>query len=441
MTATSKPAPLWISRPRPRTKRLKATPTLEVVFDREPQDSPEPLTALAAVPSARAAEFLAPQPLSGAQGFDVAVLEQGSGRPVAFATVLRAQGSEFQKRTRLPSSALESAAWLTRVHVAPDAPAGTHAVLLYSALRQARGWGAVTAAFLMADDQTPTAARYGISPLLSVPRLDVPGTGAFRAKAQRLDVLLHKTAEEASAAGQTLEPSFLVTEIRETIETLFLDRMQQTRFFQTVEAGTLTREQYVYMLTQLHQFVRYTTRLLGRCVALSDESNMRNHFIHHLTGEINHEVIIEKDLEYLGEDAQYVKLHAQPNLATRQFMTTQESAIGFYSDPVLMLAAPLAAEGVSGHLDGRVMEKLHTLMASWGVKEPKKASHFISSHIEFDGGDDGHWQGNLTMLAHYLRSEGQLRRFLSLLRVSVDAVLRQYDSYVGDVELWSAQPE
>jgi len=441
MTATSKPASLWISRPRPRTKRLKATATLEVVFDREPQDNPELLTALAALPSARAAEFLAPQRLSGAQGFDVAVLEQGSGRTVAFATVVRAHSSEFQERTRLPSSALESAAWLTRVHVAPDAPAGTQSVLLYSALRQARGWGAVTAAFLMADDQTPTAARYGITPLLAVPRMDMLGTGAFRAKAQRLDVLLHKTAEEASAAGQALEPSFLVTEIRETIETLFLDRMQQTRFFQTVEAGTLTREQYVYMLTQLHQFVRYTTRLLGRCVALSDESNMRNHFIHHLTGEINHEVIIEKDLEYLGEDAQYVKLFAQPNLATRQFMTTQESAIGFYSDPVLMLAAPLAAEGVSGHLDGRVMEKLHTLMAGWGVKEPKKASHFISSHIEFDGGDDGHWQGNLTMLAHYLRGEGQLRRFLSLLRVSVDAVLRQYDSYVGDVELWSAQPE
>ncbi|HEX8705511.1 MAG TPA: hypothetical protein VF815_42145 [Myxococcaceae bacterium] len=441
MTATSKPASLWISRPRPRTKQLKATSSLQVVFDREPQDSPESLTSLAAQPSARVAEFLAPQRIGGGQGFDVAVLEQASGRTVAFATVLRAQGSEFQHRTRLPASALESAAWLTRVHVAPDAPAGTSSVLLYSALRQARGWGSTTAAFLMADDQTPTAMRYGISPLTAVPRLDVPGTGAFRAKAQRLDLLLHKSAEEAAAAGQTLEPSFLVTEIRETIETLFLDRMQQTRFFQTVEAGTLTREQYVYMLTQLHQFVRYTTRLLGRCVALSEESQMRNHFIHHLTGEINHEVIIEKDLEYLGEDAQYVKHAAQPNLATRQFMATQESAIGFYSDPVLMLAAPLAAEGVSGHLDGRVLEKIHALMASWGVKEPKKATHFISSHIEFDGGDDGHWQGNLAMLAHYLRNEAQLRRFLALLRVSVDAVLRQYDSYVGDVELWSARPE
>jgi hypothetical protein len=441
MTTASKPASLWISRPRPPTKRLKATPSLEVVFDSEPRESPELLSPLAAHPSSRVAEFLPPQRLSGTQGCDVAVVEQASGRTVAFATVLHSEGSEFQERTRLPSSALVSSAWLTRVHVAPEAPSGTLSVLLYAALRQARGWGRTTAAFLMADDQTPLATRYGMTPLLAVPRLDVPGTGAFRAKAQRLDLLLHKTAEEATAAGQPLEPSFLVTEIRDTIETLFLDQMQQTRFFQTVEAGTLTREQYVYMLTQLHQFVRYTTRLLGRCVALSDESTLRNHFIHHLTGEINHEVIIEKDLEYLGEDAQYVKAAAQPNLATRQFMATQESAIGFYADPVLMLAAPLAAEGVSGHLDGRVMEKLHTLVAAWGVKEPKKATHFISSHIEFDGGDDGHWQGNLAMLAHYLRNELQLRRFLALLRVSVDAVLRQYDSYVGDVELWSARPE
>ena len=61
--------------------------------------------------------------------------------------------------------------------------------------------------------------------------------------------------------------------------------------------------------------------------------------------------------------------------------------------------------------------------------------------IEFDGGDDGHWQGNLTLLSKYLRSEVQLRRFLALLRVSVDATLRQWDSYVGDVELWSARPQ
>ncbi|MDY7233167.1 hypothetical protein [Hyalangium rubrum] len=441
MTAASKSAPVWVHRTRPQTTRMQASPSFDVVVDRLPQEKPALLEPLAAHPAARTAELLAPQGVSPSRGCDVAVVERTSGRTVAFATVLHSQGSTFQEYTRLADAALEKAAFLTRVYVAPDAPNGTLPVLLYAGLRQARGWGLTTVGVLMADDQTPLAPRYGFTPLASVPRMDVAGTGAFRAKAQRLDILLHKTSEEAAAAGQPLDPVFLVTEIRETIETDFLDRVRQAHFFQAVETGTLTREQYTYVLTQLHQFVRYTTRLLGRCVALSNESAMRNHFIHHLTGEINHEVIIERDLEHLGEDSQYVKDAAQPNAATRQFMCTQESAIGFYGDPVLMLAAPLAAEGVSGNLDSPMVEKLQALVGSWGVKEPQKAMRFISSHIEFDGGDDGHWQGNLMMLSHYLRTELQLRRFLSLLHVSVDAVLRQYDSYVGDVALWSARPQ
>ncbi len=440
MTSSSNSPSLWITQQRPRTTRLQASPALDVVYDRSPQESPELLAPLTSAAGARAAEFLAPQRLSGVRGCDVAVVERASGRTVAFASALHAEGSDFQERTRLAPAVLENAVYLTRVHVAPEAPSGTLSVLLYAAARQARGWGRHTAAFLLADDQTPLATRYGLTPLQGVSRVDVPGTGAFRAKAQRLDMLLYKTAEEATAAGQFLEPTFLVTEIRDTIENLFLDRVGGTRFFQAVEAGTLTREQYVYTLTQLHQFVRYTTRLLGRCVALSDESAMRNHFIQHLTGEINHEVIIERDLEHLGEDSRYVKEASQPNLPTRQFMCTQESAIAFYGDPVLMLAAPLAAEGVSGHLDGRFMEKMNAVVGAWGVKDPQKATRFMSSHIEFDGGDDGHWQGNLVMLSRYLRTELALRRFLALLRVSVDAVLKQYDSYVGDVELWSARP-
>ena len=78
--------------------------------------------------------------------------------------------------------------------------------------------------------------------------------------------MLYGASEEASKAGQPVEPSFLVGEVHDTIHHLFLDKVGQSAFFQAVDAGTLTREQYVYTLTQLHQFVRYTTRLLGRCV-------------------------------------------------------------------------------------------------------------------------------------------------------------------------------
>ncbi|MBN1208472.1 MAG: hypothetical protein JXB05_26665 [Myxococcaceae bacterium] len=442
MTApASQTSSLWHARPRPQVTTQRITATLDAVIDQVPSAQPSLLAPLAANAAARVAELFSPESLTGAQGNDVALVDRASGQCVAFATVLHAEGSDFQQRTRLASGVLEQAVWLTRVYVAPTAPAGTQAVLLYAALRQARGWGRSTAAFLMADDETPLARRYGITPLQAVPRMDLAGTGAFRAKAQRLDLMLYHASEEASKAGQPLEPTFLVGEILDTINQLFLDKVGQGRFFQAVDAGTLTREQYVFTLTQLHMFVRWTTRLLGRCVAASNETELRSHFIHHLTGEINHEIIIERDLEHMGEDTTYVKEVAQPNLPTREFMCTQESAVAFYNDPVLMLAAPLAAEGVSGHLGQLFVDKMNALVASWGVKEPARATRFLSSHIEFDGGDDGHWQGNLTLLSKYLRTEVQLRRFLALLRVCVEATLRQWDSYVGDVELWSARPQ
>ncbi|WP_224368519.1 hypothetical protein [Hyalangium versicolor] len=442
MTAlASKPNPIWHQKPRPQVTTQRVTAQLDAVIDRVPQATPALLAPLAAQSAARAAEFLATESLTGAKGYDVTLVEHGTNRAVAFATVLQAEGSDFQSRTRLDPSVLEKSAFLTRVHVAPDAPKGTSAVLLYAALRQARSWDRKMASFLMVDDATPLARQYNLVSLGGVPRIDGPGGHAYRAKSQRLDIVLHRAFEEAREAGQPVVPSFLVAEILDTINNLFLDKVGQASFFQAVEAGTLTREQYVYSLTQMHQFVRYTTRLLGRCVGTSPTTELRTHFIAHLRGEINHEIIIEKDLAHLGEDVQYVKELAQANLPTREFMCTQEAAIGFYEDPILMLAAPLAAEGVSGHLGNLFMEKLNGCVASWGVKEPQKATHFLGSHIEFDGGDDGHWQGNLDLLAQHLKTEQEMRRFLSMLRVSVDATLKQWDSYVSDVDLFSALPQ
>jgi hypothetical protein len=439
--ATAKSNPFWQLKPQPQVVTLKATETLDVVIDHVPQASPTLLSSLGANPAARAAEFLAPEGLTGTAGYDVALVERATGRCVAFASVLSAPTSDFQTRTRLDSKVLETVAYLTRVHVAPDAPAGAQAVLLYSALRQARATGRHTVAALMADDDTPTARRYGMITLAQVPRLDVAGKGAFRAKAQRLDLILHQTFEEAAAAGQKILSTFLAQEIFDTLQYELFTPVREARFFKAVEAGTLTREQYVYTLTQFHLFVRWTTRLLGRCVGFSPTTDMRTHFIQHLKGEVNHEIIIERDLQHLGEDPAYVMQVAQPNTPAREFMCAQESAIGFYNDPLLLLAAPLAAEGVTGFLGPGFIEKLNGCVASWGIKDPGKATHFLSSHIEYDGGDDGHWQGNLTMLAEHLTTEALLRRYLCLMRVSAEGTLRQWDSYVGDVEVLGARPQ
>ena len=137
----------------------------------------------------------------------------------------------------------------------------------------------------------------------------------------------------------------------------------------------------------------------------------------------------------LGEDVEFVVQRMSPNLATRQFMAAQESAIGFHRDPVLLMAAPLAAEGISGHLDQRFMDALHESVARWGVPEPERVTRFYSSHIDFDGGDDGHWQGTMTMLAAHLRDETALARFMSMLRVTTDSMLRCYDSWIDEMPL------
>lgn len=438
MTADASNPPVWNIKPLPQESTYKITDKLDAIIHRTPRvDAPQ----LATLGAARAPEFLAPESLTGSKGYDVALVDRASGRAVAFATVLHAEGSDFQARTRVAASQLERVAYVTRVHLASDAPAGTQSVLMYAALRAARAWGRDVAAFLMADDDTPTAKRYNLLTLNGLPRLDVAGTGAFRAKSQRLDLLLHQTSTEAAQAGQALEPSFLVQEIYDTLYHNLFSKVPDARFFKAVEAGTLTREQYVYTLTQFHLFVRFTTRLLGRCVGHSPTTEMRTHFIQHLTGEVNHEIIIERDLEHLGEDPTYVKEVAQPNLPCREFMASQESAIGFYQDPLLLLVAPLAAEGVTGHLAPGFMKRLNANVASWGVANPEKATRFLGSHIDFDGGEDGHWQGNLDMLAKHLKTETLLRRFLTLLNVSAEGTLRQWDSYVGDVELWSARPQ
>jgi hypothetical protein len=69
------------------------------------------------------------------------------------------------------------------------------------------------------------------------------------------------------------------------------------------------------------------------------------------------------------------------------------------------------------------------------VPEPDRVTRFYSSHIDYDGGDDGHWETTMTMLAEHLCNETALARFLGLLRVTTDAMLRCYDSWIDDIPL------
>jgi hypothetical protein len=226
--------------------------------------------------------------------------------------------------------------------------------------------------------------------------------------------------------------------VPEAVETLerWVRHFFTTRWFETLYSGRLSRQQYIYTLSNLHQFVRWTTRLIGRAVSHSHDRALRDHWLEHLRDEINHELIIEKDLKNLGVDPAYVAERMVPEPNTLQFMGVQESLIGFHGDPVLFMAAPFVAEGYGARLDERFMGALEESALGWGIKNPRLVTSFYASHISYDGGDDGHWALIRRILERYLTDHCQLQRFLSAVRAAADATERAYTAYIADLSVF-----
>jgi hypothetical protein len=265
-----------------------------------------------------------------------------------------------------------------------------------------------------------------------------PGPDGREAHGQRVDLAAGRAYDAViEVGGNHLDPTLFGDEVVETFERWLLD-LYGRGFFKAVSDGTLTKPQYVYTISNMHQFVRWTTRLLGHAVAHSHERGLRNHFLAHLQGEVNHEIIIERDLAHLGEDVAFVVDRMAASPGTRQFMAVQESLAGLHHDLILFLASPLAAEGIASHLTPAFLEALERTIAGWGVREPKRAMTFFSSHVNTDGGDDGHWELVMRVVRDHLRSDDDLRRFLGILRASTRALTTAYDEFVDDVALFVA---
>jgi hypothetical protein len=362
-------------------------------------------------------------------------------RCVATGSVFRAEASAFSALTGLSDAALEASIGLGEVYLAADAPVQALPVLLYLLLRRGRIWGRHTV-ISYAELGMLGGERDVVEwqPLPHLPPLLAPGSSApLSPVAQRLDIAIHKAEQASGADGRRFLKQFFVPEAVETLER-HLDSFFKTEFFTAVYAARLSREQYVYSMSNLHQFVRYTTRLIGRAVGLSNDEELRNHWLAHLSGEINHEKIIEKDLANLGADVDYVVQHMLPNVPNQEFMVMQESVIGFHQDPVLFMAAPFAAEGWTARLDQRFLQGLEASVRSWGIDKPRHVTSFLSSHINFDGGEDGHWEGTRKILGRFLESDHMLQKFLNLVHLAMNAFERSYASYVTEQRLWSAIP-
>ncbi|MBX3273900.1 MAG: hypothetical protein KF729_26785 [Sandaracinaceae bacterium] len=311
------------------------------------------------------------------------------------------------------------------------------ALVLYAAARRARIDGASTIAAHVCDPHRAVTGALGLEAIEGLawvrdetgarPRSLVPA-------ANRLDLAIDRAwAAFAQVRDERPSPEWFIDEVDETIERWLAD-LYGRGFFRAVFERTLTREQYVYAASNMHQFVRWTTRLLGLAVGSSHERATRDHFLGHLAGEVNHEIIIERDLAHLDVDVSYVVERMAPSPHTRHFMAVQESLIGFHHDPVAFMASPLAAEGIASHLTPAFVDALEATIAGWGVSEPRRAMTFFTSHVHTDGGDDGHWETTLGLLRAHLDAELVAARFLATLRSSMSALTGAYDEYVDDVE-------
>ncbi len=252
---------------------------------------------------------------------------------------------------------------------------------------------------------------------------------------QRIEYTLLKLSDELPANSNDFITAEFVKDMYKMFFTWY-DKFNQGTWVQSINNRTITKNQYISTLYNLHSYVKYTTRICARAVAHSDDKFLRNNYIDHFREEINHETLIEKDLVQLGEDVDYLKDYYIPNSKTKAFMILQESTIGFYNDPVLLLACPFVAEGISAHFKIELLDNLEETIKGWGIKDAEKAMRFLNSHVKFDGGEDGHWEDVIKVLPLYIKTEHDRQKFISIAKFGMDALYNSFNSNVDENLIW-----
>lgn len=315
-------------------------------------------------------------------------------------------------------------------------------MLCYFALRQARIWECQNVMALVQDHHS-TAQEFAeflrLEPISYLSPLQI-NQKTERVYAQRLKYAIHHAYEGCDQPQRDFIQTYFISEILTLFEG-WLKNFFQESWFSSVKSHTMAYEQYVCSLYNLHQFVKHTTRLAARCVALCEDRELRNHYIHHLRGEINHEIIIESDLKALNADVEFLLNTHVPHPATAEFMTLQESVIGFKQDPILMLACPFVAEGMTANISTIFVDDLYATIKKWGVENPATVSRFLTSHMKTDGGEDGHWLRVIMMIDKFIKTENHHQQFLNILHLAMNSYAHGLNANVDDLELWRMDPQ
>jgi hypothetical protein len=373
-------------------------------------------------------------PITGSSAVRIGIINQNS-EWICSAIVAPAEDTSFHALSGKSKQYLTRSIWISDITINYPDRSEVLPCLLYLALRRGRIWGRKTIVTYVNNSVNFSADFLGLEKIENCGMATNELGQCFVAMAQRLDIALHNTYIAASPEIQSFLRLHFVAEVVEALD-LWISKFFQTAWFKSIYQGTLTRQQYIYTLSNTYQYVRFTTRLIGRAVSLSDNSDLRRHWLNHLQGEIDHEVIIESDLNYLSADVKYVINSMLATNETQEFIVAQESILGFQQDPVIFLAAPFVAEGFSANLDANFLAALEANAKNWGVQNPKLVTKFLASHINYDGGDDGHWEQTRVILSQFLIDNTQIQRFLNMAHLTMNSFERSYNAYVEDLEIF-----
>lgn len=408
-------APSVNSSPAPESPILSRL-ALEIV--RAPEVLPVELTELRRLVYVEETKFIPESALTSSADFlGVHVFLRLDGRLVAAGHALPAVDSDFPFYSGIPPERLVGTAYSSRLIVHPDVRgAGVSRLLVYAIMREIRLMGLSSFVCFQTPGAHANKRTMGVQEIAGARRREVVGADGnpyvLIAHGQNIPYARHicfgaMTQEQRDWVADNV----MVGEVMESVSRS-IELFHRHEWFRRAVDGNLTREQYLQTIGCWHQFVRWTTRLLARVASITADPVLRRNFLRHLSGEVDHEKMIERDIAYLRGDVAYFRDSMAPPRHIRTFMALQESLASFHVDPELFLAVPFTIEGMSGRLGADVIDGLKACVSSWGYDEPGRAITFLASHIITDGGEDGHWNAVAAMVRRYVRTDSFLQNFL-----------------------------
>lgn len=363
------------------------------------------------------------------------ILKSGTTELLAYANIALAEKSGLGKTLQLPEDALKNSVLIDSIWTSPHyKEVNLLPAILYFALRRGRIWQRKHIVALVKNSEGTVAKILRLEPFTRFKSIKLHNQELIPV-AQALDYAIYQSYQQCHGEALAMIKKYFMAEVQETVEE-WIKRFFQGSWAQAISTETISRQQYIATLCHWHQFVRQTTQHIARAIAYSTDRELRNHYIYHFKGEINHELLIEHDLTQFGYDLDFLLNFQFPAAATKQFMAIQETTIGFYQNPVLLLACPLVAEGMTAYIKPEFLEALYRRIAGWGIANPKNAARFVSSHVNTDGGDDGHWIRVLSSISKYIDGEKLLQGFLSVLYAAMHTYENAHNANIDDYQLY-----